>query len=74
MINYLRWSYCITKQVSKIDNINSVPEHQRYYDQMQNARYTLLNKAIIGVADVEGDIAERLDRWFAIDVNTTHLP
>jgi len=33
-----------------------------------------LNKALLGVIDVDGDCGERLDRWFGMDVNTTTLP
>ncbi|CAD8063976.1 unnamed protein product [Paramecium sonneborni] len=50
------------------------PEHEKYVQLMQDARYTLLNKAILGVLDVDGDCQERLERVYEINVNTTQLP
>lgn len=41
---------------------------------MHNARYALLNKAIVGLLNIENDASDRLDRWFDININTTTLP
>ncbi|KAM3134278.1 hypothetical protein pb186bvf_013563 [Paramecium bursaria] len=52
----------------------TIPEQLKYVEELQQARYPLLNKAILGVIDVNGDCKDRLDRWFQIDVNTTEFP
>lgn len=51
-----------------------VPEHQKYVDELQESRYALLNKAILGVIDINGDVDTRLERVYEINVNTTEVP
>lgn len=40
---------------------------------VHDSRYALLNKAIVGIVDVNNDAAERIERLFNINV-TTDVP
>lgn len=52
---------------------SSVEGNQPYIDAIEKARYTLYQKAVVGLADVQYDVKDRIEKLFIFNL-TTDLP